>query len=78
MSAKKKNLGGRPSIFTNKTESIHGRVSSVGRAHVDKIRAEVAAIVKWPIDRISYGDAIEYMARGRKASMDEWKKRGIL
>lgn len=69
---------GRPSLFNKKTCVIHARVSSIGESRREELRSEISDIVGWPLARISDGDVVEYSFRGKKASIEHWKHRGII
>lgn len=60
----------RPAIFRDKSaeNDVHGRLTNEGLRCFEVARKTLAAIVDWPVDRVSDGDVVEFLARGERAT----------
>lgn len=62
---------GRDSIFRNKDKKalIRGITTKVGKKKFEEHRKELAVLAKRPVTRVSDGDVVEYLSRGRENTM---------
>lgn len=55
---------GRPTIFKKDGPDVHGRISAASAAKFELYRKRLAELAKWPIDKVSDGEVIEFIIRG--------------
>jgi hypothetical protein len=54
---------------------VQGWLSLTGSEKFEEARARLGVLSKWPVDRVSDADVIEYLARGEndtRAYLKEW------
>ena len=65
-------------MFRGKSVRVQGLITKIGAGKMKQAKAEIAKLTAWDITQVSDADAIEFLARGKKESIDYWKAQGVI
>lgn len=68
---------GRVALFRNKSERVQGLITKTGAAKMRQAKARIVKLTGTSMV-VSDADAIEFLARGEKESLEYWRKTGVI